>query len=244
MAETSTKIEKPATFDLDYLLDKNLQVYVGNTTRPAAAVLLSMVTSTGQVKPVRVPRTSLPVCISNYTDRETIRRSNDLRDFIRKGILSLIWPDDAKAALSTPDAIEEMQRLNVSEFSARNMMLSQTVKNAQNTAEIVPSINNETVTEILTPRVMDIVNRLGSNDTSPKAALSELKAMERELTSTDLAHIVSNTEAQPQIKSWAQAALAKIGSVKDDDADDLTPEQKETERQREVKAREQQQTKK
>jgi len=231
------RIAKSASWDLDWLLDNNLPVYVGNTTRPAAAVLLSMITANGAVRPVHVPRTALPINVLKFVDKDTIRRSIDLRDFLRKGILTLIWPYDAEATLSTPEAMEEVQRLNLSEFSSRNKMVSPQVQKLQD-AQSVPIPNQEPITEVLTPRVMDIINRLESNDTSPKAAMSELKAMERDLTTQDLAYVIANTEKQTQIKAYAQEVLSKHQTKSDDEA--LTPEQQAVEAQREAAARKQQ----
>jgi hypothetical protein len=182
--------------DLDLLLSEKKKIYVKNTSRPMGHIVLTFVTAHGKSVARNIPRTWIPICLTDTLSPEIIGQSNELRQFLNKGILSLLKPEDALKELGKDDAIEEFDRLNVSEFSNK----------AEATDKIIGMQNQYTPeSDPLNPRLgveggqADPVNNrvkatlllVEANDLTEREAVAELRIMKEELSGHDLTYIIS-----------------------------------------------------
>ena len=241
-------IDYPTPLDIDWLLEKNLPVFVRNLSRPRGTLMVHFTQSNGHVKGVKIHRTALPINLSSRLSKETLGSSDDLRQCIMKGMLEVVRPDLAEIELSDPENAHEIQTLQLSDFSSRNQFMSGRVQDMQKTADNkidanAPSLEPLGVeTSVLNPRVMSMVEKLKNGDMSIKAAVTELKILEPELKDTDCANLITNGP-DGQIKTFVQKILAKIRgtAVKASSVEDvepvLTPEEQAAEAQREAAAR-------
>ena len=96
-----------ATPDLDELLSAGKKVYVKNTSHPMGHIVLTFVTPNGRAVPRPIPRTWIPICLTDTLAPNIIRDSNDLRQFIAKGVLALVDPTDAHAQMLRLNGVKE-----------------------------------------------------------------------------------------------------------------------------------------
>lgn len=242
----------PTHLTLDWLLQNSMPVFVRNTTRPRGQVSVNFTTPVGHLKTVKVPRTHLPIELSAQLSPDTLAMSDDFRAFLVKGALELVRPDEAIKVLQHPDNAYEIQRLNLSQFSAKQAFVSDKVKEMEGTVGRRVDADDPTLqalgtpTALITPRIQGMVERLRSGDLNVKAAMSELRTMEGELKDMDLSYLISNTDGQ--IKAFSQKLLAaRQGkqidelSTEEETAPDMTEEETEEDQRREAVARGQQQ---
>lgn len=224
----------PAHLTLEWLLREKLPIYVRNTTRPRGQLGVNFPNLHGSgMKTEKIPRTHLPVELTGKLSPETIGASNDLRAMLQKGVLDLVRPDLAWKELQDPENAAETDRLQLSAFSAKNAFLSRRVQDMQQTVDerVDPNSPIQPLgieTSEVTARILRFVEQLKTGDLSIKAAISELKTMEGELTDRDCSYIVANGPGG-QIKSYVQKILASIQgrgisaySVEDDGAPEMT----------------------
>ncbi len=244
----------PAHLTLEFLANEKMPVFVRNTTRPRGQLAINFPGPHGRVHVEKIPRTHLPIELSGKMSLETIMQSDDFRQCMAKGVVELVRPDLAFDEATDPDNIDTINDLQLSQFSAKNAFVS---KNAQDMSKTVegkvdpdaPQLQQLGVdTNVVNPRVMRFITQIQNGDISIKAAMSELKTMEPELSENDCSYIVSNGP-DGQVRSYAQKVLARLQgkgltsyNVADDDAPALTPQEQEAERQREMQARSQQAT--
>ena len=249
------EVKPPASLSFNYLTTNRLPVWIINNTRPKGKVILQMTLPNGKTKPVFVERTNLPVCVTDEVGQEMVENgSQDLRAYINKGILSLMWPADALEVVGTTEAQEEIARLRSSEFSANSTFVSQRVDDMNKitpTGDTTLQAGSVLANEI-SPRIMDFVARFNSNDVQVKDAVGELKVMEDELTGKDLSYVIANIP-NGKAKKYAQnllanrqtqpAAPSNVPTGKNNEYDirsddnDLTPEERAAEAARAATAR-------
>ena len=200
------------SLDLDSLLNDGKKIYVKNTSRPMGHIVLTFVTAHGKAVPRNIPRTWIPICLTDTLSPDIIAQSNELRQFLNKGILALIDPEDAQVELKTDDASEESRRLNLSDFSQKAEVTERTltlenqytaeanVLNPMEPAQLADPVNN---------RVKSTLLRVESKDITEREAVAEFRIMQGELTSHDLTYIISQVEDEGPLKRFAFAVLSE-----------------------------------
>lgn len=243
----------PKHLTLEWLKEQNKPLYVRNITRPRGQIGVNFVQPSGRAKTIKIPRTHLPVCLTNQLGWETILGSDDLRMCIHKGVVDIVVPEVAEKELASEPAMAEAERLQLSEFSAKQQFVSKRVRQmedmeAQKVDPNAPGLEPLGIeTNVIQPRILSLVEKLANQDISIKAALSELKTMEGELQETDCSYIIANGP-EGQIRNYTQKMLAQIRSAsaashdfREEDEPVMTPEEKAQESQREAMARQYQQ---
>ena len=180
---------------LDKLLDDNKPIYVLNNSNPRGILVISLVhPTTGNVTPIKIPVTWVPICVTDHVPPEQLRDSLDFRGYLRKGIIKLVDPDKAEKILASKEAKEELERINKSEFADRFDVS-------------VKAMGSNDASSEINPKVMDIVLRLESQDITANDALNQLKSIYTTLSKQDLAYIAQN--ATESIAKWAERMLTK-----------------------------------
>ena len=200
------------SLDLDALLNEGKKIYVKNTSRPMGHIVLTFVTAHGKAVPRNIPRTWIPICLTDTLSPDIIAQSNELRQFLNKGILALVEPTVAQNELKTADASEESRRLNLSDFSDKAEVTERTlVLDNQFTAEANP-LNPMEPAQLADPvnnRVKSTLLRVESKDITEREAVAEFRIMQGELTSHDLTYIISQVEDEGPLKRFSFAVLSE-----------------------------------
>jgi len=223
--------KKKTVENLDDLLNKGKKVYVRNTTRPMGQIVLTFITSTGQSVPRPIQRTWIPICLTDSLSPEVIRASNDLRLFLQKGVICLVDPEDAQKELSTPDAQEELKRLNISDFSA-TADATERVLAMESQQTFTPAINNPmapvegVVADPVNNRVKATLLQVEAKDMTEREAVAEFRIMQRELSNHDLTYIISQSAEEGPLRRFAYQQLSAMAAAVDTDivADDSPAE--------------------
>jgi hypothetical protein len=220
------------SLDLDGLLNDGKKIYVKNTSRPMGHIVLTFVTAHGKAVPRNIPRTWIPVCLTDTLSPDIIAQSNELRQFLNKGILALVDPLEAQKELDTADAAEESKRLNLSDFSNKAEVTERTLTlENQYTAEANPlnPQGPEGMSDPVNNRVKSTLLRVESKDITEREAVAEFRIMQGELSSHDLTYIISQAEGEGPLKRFAFAVLSEhsaavAADVVEDDAPPEDPE--------------------
>ncbi len=199
-------------FDLDSLLNDGKKIYVKNTSRPMGHIVLTFVTAHGKSVPRNIPRTWIPICLTDTLSPDIIAQSNELRQFINKGILGLVEPEAAQEELKGADAQEESARLNLSDFSTKATATERVLSmENQYTAEANP-LNQQGPEGMVDPvnnRVKSTLLRVESKDLTEREAVAEFRIMKAELSSHDLTYIISSVEADGPLKRFSFQVLSE-----------------------------------
>lgn len=260
-----SKLEKPNKLTLDWLLRHDCEVYVRNMTKPRGNVVLNITLPNGKNQVVKIPKTFLPINLSEHAAPDVLGGSHDLKSYIRKGILDLIWPPKAEADLNTEEARDEMRRLNISDFSQMSKWTSKRQSEALDTERNAELLRASTKFDVaaqeaqtISPRVMQLVENYKSDDMSAKELLVELRAIDSDLTATDCSYLIANGP-EGQVRELAQKVLARLVpaaatetseesagelqavpsdlNISDDAEDEMTDEELQEEAMREAAAR-------
>jgi hypothetical protein len=199
--------------DIDELIEKKKKIYVKNTSRPMGHIVLTFVTTHGKSVPRDIPRTWIPICLTDTLSPEVIANSNELRQFINKGILKLVSPEDAVAELGQEDAVEESTRLNLSNFAATatatdNILAMQNQYTPEANA-LNPMMGPEGMSDPVNNRVKATLLRVEASDLTEREAVADLRIMTAELSSHDLTYIISQTESAGPLRRFAHQLLSE-----------------------------------
>ena len=207
--------EYPKNITLEWLKQNNKPLYVRNITRPRGQLGLNFVSANGRTKMIIIPRSHLPLCLTSQLGWDTILASDDLRICIVKGVLDIVVPEQAEKELSSEAAVAETERLQLSQFSAKQQFVGKRVRALEETMAAAEEAKSSTLeplgieTNVIQPRVLSLVEKFKNGDMSIKAMLSELKTMEEELRETDCSYIIANGP-EGQVRNYVQKLLAQI----------------------------------
>ncbi len=208
--------------ELDELLNEGRKVFVKNTSRPMGHIVLTFVTPNGRSIPRPIPRTFIPICLTDTLSPDVIKQSSDLRLFLNKGVIRLIDPDEATKELQSEEAQEELKRLNLSDFSSA-AVATERVSKMSNQQTYVPAVNNpnapvEGVTlDPVNNRVKATLLQVEAKDLTEREAVAEFRIMRDELTNHDLTYIIAQTVEEGPLKRFAYQQLSEVAAQVDRD---------------------------
>lgn len=215
--------------DLDELLEKPEPIFVMNTTKPSGTIICTFQDSSGRnSKPLKVPKTWIPIKVSGAIPKELLKSSMDFRAHLDKGVLTLIAAKDAMKILSQKDAQEELSRLNKSDFATGSKFATQSAKdlmaahNAQGEVADLESQNmkieneEEDLVMRINPAVYDISTRFNAKGLDTKTALNELRCIQNDLKPEDCNYIIANMDGQ--VRQWAKDHLELIMNTEEVEA--------------------------
>ena len=209
-----------AKLSLETLIKAGKKIYVtnesGKMTGSKGIIHLTFIDfSSGKSIPFTIPRTWLPVCISDFIPEQTLINSYDLRNMIGKEFLTLIDPEKADKILKTPEAKDERKRLQDAERSSRNMNTNISVKDVDSDTKIIGPESSARIAQGLEPissedrvnaRVRDILLRAETGDLTGRMAVAELRSIASDLKVEDASYIISNAQ-DTNIKKYGAQLL-------------------------------------
>jgi len=192
-------INNEKIFTLEDALEEG-RVFVVNKSKPKGNVLITFVhPSSGQSFSSKIPKTWIPIAISDSVPTQVIKESVDFRSYLRSQMLVLIPKNRAESILSSSDAKEELARLYTSKYSDKR----KEPKDTENSVEVTQrkDIQNYIKEENLI--VKDILER--NIDNKASVTLNELKSVQEELSRSDYVYVIKNTEGK--IRAWAEKII-------------------------------------
>jgi hypothetical protein len=203
--------------ELDTLLNEGKKVFVKNTSRPMGHIVLTFVTPNGRSIPRPIPRTFIPICLTDTLSPDVIRQSSDLRLFLTKGVIQLIDPDEATKELQSVEAQEELKRLNLSDFSVA-ASATEKISQMENQQTYTTAINNPNapvegvVLDPVNNRVKATLLQVEAKDMTEREAVAEFRIMRDELTTHDLTYVISQSVDEGPLRRFAYQQLSEVAA--------------------------------
>lgn len=106
----------------------------GDVLDMAANLMFSVpkINGTG-TDPVRVPRTFIPLDLTQQVPKKQLMQSSEFRNTVRKGHLRLVSPEYAAAVMKLPDAQAELQRLTENMRASSASLAARTIVDTEET---------------------------------------------------------------------------------------------------------------
>lgn len=173
--------------------------------KDAGDVNLILTNDTGKNFIVIVPKTFIPIKVTDFAPTIMFKNSPDFRRIIASGLITLIPIKEALAELNKPVSKTELERLRKEIFGNIDF---QTQSNTPSTLEVISNLTDDNVT----PRIYDIMmNSEPSMDESKR--LSQLLAEESIMTTEDIDYIISTVEEKSEISKWAKKLKISKDSI-------------------------------
>jgi len=172
-------------------------IYVKNKSK--GDYLLTLYRTDGSSELAPIPKTYIPILVTNFAEPSMFRRSSDFRKAIAKGMLVLISEEEAIKELSNTSAIIELERLRKDVFSDIDF--------AQSHVEVTPlqAIKNVT-NENVSLKVKDIMIRSDISE-DDKFALLLAEYEDDEMNRDDFEFISVTAEDKSKIANWAKKRI-------------------------------------
>jgi len=176
----------------------NEAIYVKSSAgsgRMAGDVNFPITGKDGKDQLITVPKTFIPVCITDFAPASMYIDSPDFRRIVASGLLTIMSKEEANKELNTTEGRLELERLRKELFSGIDFSSKE---NKKITAlEAVTQLGQPDLVNI---RIKDIMMR---NDIDTDQKLVLLRAEETVLTKDDLDFIIGIVEDKSNIWVWA-----------------------------------------
>jgi len=162
----------------DLETSKSGRVFVYNKTDPIGTVCMTIVSGEGVSVALRIPKTWVPVEISEQVDKQGLLKSHSFRQAVFNGTLDLVPVDDALEVLESKEGRSEYnsmrERMRIIASGATQATSSNEVEDAQEEAQR------------LSPQVIEIME----NDTlTDESRYNSLRTIEAQLSVDDCKYI-------------------------------------------------------
>lgn len=218
--------------DIDDMLDKKEKIYVkNNATKHNMLLVLEIRDSHGKSKPLSIPPTNVPFCLSERFSSDAIRQCNDLRAMIEKQVLILMDPKEAKAELARPEIREEQKALKMSVFAnnaPRTAMSDSLAKLSKPASPVVSSKDllksQESANVELHSRLKGIILSFQSKEKPSKETVIQLRRLQTGFKEADFAYILSQCRDDTNIREFAEKGLKNLSAAQEVEGDEGSEE--------------------
>lgn len=174
--------------------DKNLSVWVINNANPPGAINISINDGTGQLIPLLIPMTWIPVDLTTQATKSSIITNPQFRRLVASNMLLLLSEEVAQSKLKTKEAQDENARIY-------KTSVGQNIESVNIPDSVKDQMNAEKAK--VSGFVMNIVER---KDIDESACLSALKSQAHTLSKDDLEYLINNS-SYAEVKNWASSHL-------------------------------------
>jgi len=108
---------KIETGNINELIKDGEPLYLKNNSKPKGDVSIVVFRPDSSSMLVVIPKTWIPICVTDQVPAELLKSSIDLRKFIRNRLLIPVNREEAENVLKGEDAQEELRRLYVSKYA-------------------------------------------------------------------------------------------------------------------------------
>jgi len=201
------EITYPDPLTLDFLLEHKLPVYVMNKSNPRGDVTVTYFTQGQQAQLLVIPKTWIPVCVTEQVSHATLETMDDFRRNLAKAMIQLIPAPQAEKILSSSDAQEEKSRLNLSQYGSTGTEVSKYAESGTSNMDGFEEALNDADT--IKVKVKDIMSR----DVSSTEQYHLLRAEEDLLEKADYNYIIVNGSGK--VKEWATQKIEELATEKE-----------------------------
>jgi len=177
-------------------IDPNGHIYVKSIAgrgKKAGDVNIDLRHRDGKPLLVIVPKTFIPIRITDQAPAKLFLDSPSFRIAVSKKVIIPIHPDDAEQELKTSAAITELERIRRDLFGIN----FETEENTLSAIEAISAIAPNKVSI----RVKDVLMR---SDLDNNEKLAELRSEEQEMTEEDVDYVISTTKDKTVVNNWAK----------------------------------------
>lgn len=173
--------------------------------------LLNLKAEDGRNELVPIPKTWIPIQLTNFAEPKLFKRSSDFRRTVASGNLEIVSIEKAQEILSRDDAKAELERVRKDAFSDINYSAEpEGITPVQAAADMgTENVNN---------KVQDIMLREDLSDDDRKAMLINEHNTEG-LSKDDLDFIMVTTDNTTKVYNWAS-------QIKNENSNNLFKDQK------------------
>jgi hypothetical protein len=207
---------KSEVMSFDSLLDSNQRIYVkNNSIKAGIMVVLEVKDKNGRGRPLKIPPTSVPVCLTDLFSRDVLRESQDIRVAINKGNLMLVPQDQAIAELAKDSTKEELKALNLSVYadSASNATSDAVAKLAKKNKKVMDKtdvLQKSNQDDGINIRVKTTIGSYKAKEKNAKETMAQFLRLKSVLSKQDLHYIMQECADDVNIRKFAETALAEL----------------------------------
>lgn len=178
---------------LSTLLKEEKPIWVRNVSKSvhkkgiSCEVVIQVNFSNNERERIIIPKGTVPYCLSDQADHESLKKCRDLLKLLSKGYLELLDPDDLDCVYVEPTAAEA---------EVQNTVLATAVKTANNLQNINPAAQN-------------ICMKLSYDNIVEEMAVKELKEHAASFLMDDFEYIIVHGKYKV-IKNWAKDQIRQI----------------------------------
>lgn len=173
----------------------SLSVWVVNNANPAGSINLSINDGTGNMIPIVIPITWVPVDLTTQATKSAIITNPQFRRLVASNMLLLLSEEEALKKLNTKDAQEENARIY------KTSAMQSTVNMPTNVQDQLRAEKAQ-----VSGFVMNIVER---KDIDENSCMSALKSQAHTLKKDDLEYLINNS-TYSEVKNWASSRLEEL----------------------------------
>jgi hypothetical protein len=223
MPTAQTRIRKYTTL-ADLEKNDKGSVYVLNSTEGTLEgnIVISIPKMNGNGQDlIRVPKTFIPIDVSQQASRQQLISSSEFRKTVGKGLIKLVTPEYAELLLAEPEAKEEQKRLVAEANKARSILkgagvveetkeededeyieVSQAKKEAKKAVQKKVAVKPS-------PKVEELVATAKLDNMNGTAVVAKLKNV-RKMTRTDLKFLADSFPNSPRVIKYLKERLADL----------------------------------
>lgn len=179
-------------------INPEASIYVRNKTN--GDFLIPIRDASGSSELVSIPKTFIPIMVTNFAEGMAFKKSSDFRKAVSKGYLELIDVETAENELAEEESIMELERLRKTDFSNINYETNRQVT----PMEAIKDVGAENVSS----KVKDIIIRSDITE-DDKFALLITEHKLGNLKLEDYEFIIMTCSDKGKISKWA--SKVKIG---------------------------------
>lgn len=203
--------------DLDTALSSKDPVFIRNNSLKAnLMIVLEIKDKAGKSRPLRIPPTEAPICLTELFSRDVLRDSADLRLALTKGNLVLMEAKEAQTLLGTERMQDELKMLNMSVYadSAPSSQIADSMarvnKKAKKVLDKTAVLNKVDAKDPVNVRVRAIVGSYTTKEKNAKETLAQILRMKSILTKEDLSFIMRECSEDQNIRKFVETTLAEL----------------------------------
>jgi len=157
------------------------RVFVVNGTNPIGTVCMTVLSGENTQVPIRIPKTWIPIELSEQVDKGALLKSHSFRQAVFNGTLVLIKPEAAIKTLESEEG--KAEDANVRE-RMRSMAATGTLSEQTK--------SEEDPLAAIAPQVIEIMGREGISDVE---RFNELRTIESQLTKEDCEYVAKKASS-------------------------------------------------
>ena len=191
-------VQRPLTVDD---LAQNEAIFVINKSK--GDICINVANQNQRLETIHVPRTWVPIQLTNFIAPKFLLDSNDFRRVVAKGKLALVTKEEAYKIQSTPEAKKEIERLRNEYF--KNVAYGDNDDNP--TAFETVSTQDDSKVSF---KVKDILLQDISDEEKVNALDNEFRM--DEVTKDDIEFILATVDSRSDVHKWANKKLTSVKS--------------------------------